>query len=227
MALIKEDGTTTHRSPRTSEDYRLAVGICNPRFDYSFVGTSQDTGRWKHVFTTMTMTQGSGSVLCNANSTTTAATGCSLQSWAHFPVLGNGGLGLQLTCQFTRSLTPGQTFEWGTFIPTTTTAPTEGVWMEFTSAGLTGIICYNGVRTSTGIIWAMNNLVFNQNYKFSLEVFQDSVEFWNENTLLATLVTPPGTSRPHMQVALPLSFQFRNQSALTGASIAQIKVSDC
>ena len=66
-------GTNNVKDAYSSDDYRLAVGRCTPTFDWNFNGAAQATGQWLCAFTTMTMTEGGGTVLCNANSTATRA----------------------------------------------------------------------------------------------------------------------------------------------------------
>jgi hypothetical protein len=141
-------GTRTLRSPWCSGDYRLSIGQDVPYFSFVFNGTAQDTGTWKHAFSTMTATQSGGFLNLNANATLTTTTGCSLQSWATMPML-NGSLLFRFICNFTQAALANQVVEFGTFNATTTTQPVEGAWFQYTNAGLVGFVNYNGTVTST------------------------------------------------------------------------------
>ena len=85
-------GTRLVANPYVSTQNRLAAGLSTPLLDYNFNGTAQATGQWKCLFTTMTITEGSGYLLFNANSTSTTTTGCALSSWRYLKLEGGGEL---------------------------------------------------------------------------------------------------------------------------------------
>lgn len=215
---LVDDGTTnggvrTLRSPWCSGDYRLSVGADVPIFNFAFNGTSQDTGIWKHAFTTMTATQSGGFLNLNANATLTATTWCSMQSWASMPIL-NGALLLRFIANFTQTPLANQVVEFGTFTATTTTAPVEGAWFQFTNAGLIGVVNYNGTATTTST-FSVNPGV-NANHVFDIVVQPERVEFWMDFFIVGQIATPPGNGYPYMTQALPLSMQYRNSGTVSG-----------
>jgi hypothetical protein len=61
-------GTLYLKSPETSSDYRLRIGQDSVLFEDNFNATSQNTATWRHVFSTMTMTQSGGFLNVNAGS---------------------------------------------------------------------------------------------------------------------------------------------------------------
>ena len=213
-----------------SDDYRLTVGRCTPLLDYNFNGTAQATGQWKCLFTTMTMTEGSGSVLCNANSTATTTTGCALSSWPYFKL--QGGAEIFGVAEAIISATPlqsGQILELGFFLPTATTAPADGAYFRITSAGTLGVINYNGVETvatfPVGTFGTGNGAALAPNvaYRLGINITTYKTEFWINDTLVGSLATPSGNGTPFATVALPYTFQQRNSGAIVGTQ-AQLKV---
>lgn len=220
-------GSRYIKYPRTSEDNRLAVGLSTPLASYTFNAGAQNTGLFRHQFTTMTMTQGGGFVLCNANSTATTATGASLQSWQYFPLMGNGALVVSSTIQITAAPLTNQVFECGLFIGTNgTTAPTEGVYFRFTTSGLIGVLNYNGTETTTSTLLAAGTFTANQNYDMTIIVHGRVVEFWREGIFLGEIATPAGNGQPFLTTALPFCFQQRNSGAVSGSPQMQVKVGD-
>ena len=217
-------GTPYVRPAYLSEDYRLAVSQDIPLLNYTFNALTQDTGTWKHAFTTMTMTQSGGSLLLNANSSLLATVGCSLSTWAFYGLAGVGGIRARTTAAITQTLLlANEVAEFGLFLPTTTTAPAEGVWYQLTSAGLIGVLNYNGASTPTGVLTAP--IVANQNYTYDIIVNERVVEFWRDDILLGEIPVPAANGQPFMTTALPFSVQFRNSGVVTGTAV-QMKVSD-
>jgi hypothetical protein len=223
-------GTNTVKDAYASDDYRLAVGRCTPTFDWNFNGAAQATGQWLCAFTTMTMTEGGGTVLCNANSTATTATGCSLQSCRYFKLMGQAEMyGQQNMIVASNQLEAGQLLEFGFFKATTTTLPADGAYFRINTGFTLCIINYNGTETQVqlpaGFFGTGNGGVLQAGilYTCGINVTTTLTEFWISNVLVATIATPSGQGAPFSSLALPWCFQQRNQGAITGAQ-AQMKV---
>ena len=212
---IAVGSTKIRRSPTISADRRLSVGIDTPVFDQSFQAVAQDTGVWKHAFTTMTVTQGGGFATFNAASSGTTTIGAYLQSWRYFSLSNCGGVRVSIVGSITNNLPANQVLELGLFIGTITTAPTEGVWFQLTSAGLIGNINYNGTLTSTGVLNS-SLLTANNNVEFEIRMYTSVTEFWLEGQHLGDITTPNGNPVPFMFSSLPVCTQFRNSGTVTG-----------
>ncbi|HEY5241747.1 MAG TPA: hypothetical protein VIJ22_09790 [Polyangiaceae bacterium] len=226
VALSEEDagtftGAALRRALFVTEGQRLETGRDTPLFDYDFNATAQDTGAWKCAFTTMTMTEGGGFLLLNSNSDITAAHGCSLSSFRYFNLLTNAGLNVEFVGGITLAALANQVVEFGLFLPTTTTAPADGVYFRYTSAGLIGVINYNGVETTTGPLSALTPGTISNDFQIRLDT--QRVEFWLDDVLQAALILPVGNSQPYITTALPVSMQFRNSGTVAG-SVMQWKM---
>lgn len=218
-------GSPTRRTPNASRDDRLSSGLDTGLFDYLFNAGAQDTGVWKYAFTTMTITQSGGTALFNANSTATTTTGCSLSTWRYFDLAGHGGIRVKAVFQFvTNAFEANQVFEWGLFTSTQTTAPTDGVYFRITSAGVIGVINFNGVETPTSVFEVSPTINEMQSYQIDITV--RGVEFWIDGVLYGVLLMPAGNAQPFLEGAQPLTFQQRNSGAVVGAQ-AQIKLGRC
>ncbi len=208
-------GAKLRRSPTISADKRLGVGIDTPVFDQTFQSATQDTGVWKHAFTTMTVTQAGGFATFNANATTTTTTGCYLQSWRYFSLSNCGGLRASFLGSISTAFPANQVLEIGMFLGTITTAPVDGVWFQYTSAGLIGVLNYNGVITTTA---ALNTslLTANNVVEFEIRMYTATTEFWLEGQHLGDIPTPAGNPAPFMTSTLPMCVQMRNSGAVSG-----------
>jgi hypothetical protein len=218
-------GTPLRRTGYVSHDSRQRVGLDTAIFDYFFTAAAQDTGVWKCAFTTMTATQSGGFLVLNSNSTATTTTGVSLSTWRTFALEARGGLHVRIDALMTVTPLANQINEFGLFLPTTTTAPADGVYFRITNAGVQGVVNYNGTETSTGVVDASPPIGSTNTYSF--EVFAGGVEFYINGVLYQLLVTPGGDSEPFISVALPLTFQTRNSGAVSGSPLMQFKIGSC
>lgn len=217
-----QTGTAYLKSPEVSQDYRMRVGVDTMLFSDTFNATTQNTGLWKHAFTTMTMTQSSGFLNVNATGTSTGAGNFAyLQSWRYFPLLGTAPLSIEFTQQFTAYPIANEIFLQGLGVATGATEPVDGIWFEFTSAGLYGVQRYNsGVATKTQLISATNlasTLRLNSNSKYVAVIGERGIEWWINDVLYAESPVPNANGQPFISTSLPVFIQKYN-SALVGSS---------
>lgn len=220
-------GTRYLASPTVTEDEALSISHSTRLFDYSFNATAQDTANWYHAFTTMTMTQSAGFLNCNANSTNTITTGCYLSSKRYFPLSGDGALHVEMTGQISSAPLTGEVFTAGLGIPASATAgATDGVWFELTSSGLVGVLYNNGTQTRTGTLMNAGSITVNKNAKYSINIHDRATEFWLNGIFLGEITTPDGQAQPFLTDALPLTFQYYNNAAVTGTAMI-VRIGNC
>src|SRR3972149_486062 len=99
----KDAGTITGSrqllTPDVSHYNRLNVALDSPLSTYNFTPITQNTGDFKHAFTTMTMTQSGGFLNVNPASATVSGNYAYLQSWKYFSLTAFGGLDTWLVRQ--------------------------------------------------------------------------------------------------------------------------------
>lgn len=217
-------GTPARRAPRVSANFRLAVGQDTPLFEYSFNATAQDTGQWKFQQTTMAAAQSGGLLQLNSGSIGTTTTGVYLQTWRYFPVLVSGGLRVQFSGQFNLAIPTNQATEIGLFVGTITAAPADGVFFRFTSAGVTGVLTFNGVETTTLFDTAIVAAAMgpDQNFVAEMVIYNDTVSFYIDGSFLGSIAIAAANPFPFLTATLPLCVQQRNTGTVT--SPAQYKV---
>lgn len=217
------DGTYTSGVPynvnaRVSPQNRLNVGVDTMEFDYNFIATAQDTGAWKFGSTTMTASQTGGFVTFNANSTATTTTGCSLQTWRTFNPITNSGMKVSFDGLLSNPIPGNEVHELGLYFATTTTGPADGVYFRLTSAGIIGVINYNGTETATtfSASAASTYLVATNSFTLSFVVYAGQVDFFIAGIYLGTIPIPQGNAYAFLTGALPVCVQQRNSGVVSG-----------
>ncbi len=214
-------GVRLLRKPFVSVDERLSVGLDTVAAVYNFTATTQNTGDFKHAFTTMTMTQSAGFLNINPALATVSGNYAYLQSWKYFTLQADGQLHMEFVGQVTGTIPPAnQILEMGLFQGTAGVVPADGVFFRFTSAGLQGVISYNGVETVTGVIWA--TLSANTNYNFEMKISQRKLYFWLNGVLGGSIDVPAGQAVPYLWLNLPVCMMMRNSGTVTGGITTKI-----
>lgn len=215
-------GTVYLKSPETSTDYRMRVGMDTILFEDNFNSIIQNTSIWRHVFSTMTMTQSAGFLNVNANASTASGNSCSLQTHQYFPLIGTAPLYAETVASPVNAFLGNQVFECGFFVPNAGSAPADGVYFRITSAGVFGVINFNNVETITSAIPV--TLTSAQNFRFTIVCSEREVEFWIDDENWTELAIPAGNAQPMLSGSMPYSINFRNTGVVSGSPVAQMKV---
>lgn len=213
-------GTTTNLPGRISRSHRLAVGTDTMEFDYNFSATAQDTGVWKWATTSMTMVQSSGFAVFNNSAIGTSGTGEYLQTWRTFSCFGNAGKRVTFSGYLSAAIPANQVHEMGLFVGTITATPADGVYFRLTSAGINGVLNYNGTETSVlfSALAVTDYMTAGTSFDLSMVIYNDSVEFFIDSVYLGVILTPTNNAFPFLTTALPLCCQQRNTGTVTGPS---------
>jgi hypothetical protein len=212
-------GSPYLKSGEISQDYRTRVGVDTVLFSHTFNATTQNTGLWKHVFTTMTMTQSAGFLNVNAAGTSTVANNSALlQTWRYFPLIGTAPVCIEFSGNITMLPTVNEVFLCGLGVAVAAAEPADGCWFELTSAGLKGCLRYNsGVVDKVTLIANVADMPLNANAKYSMVVGEREIEYWIDDVLYGEQIIPAAQGQAFLSTALPLFIQKYN-SALVGSS---------
>lgn len=223
-----QTGTPYNKSPEVSQDFRLRVGMDTILFADTFNATAQNTGNWKHAFTTMTMTQSAGFLNVNAAGTSTVSGNYAyLQTWRYFPLHGTAPLSVEFTGQFTAYPTANEIYQMGVGVATAAADPVDGVWFELTSAGLYGVQRYNsGVATKLQLVSDVSTLSLNSNSKYVAVIGEREIEWWIDDVLYGESEIPNANGQPFMTTALPVFIQKYNSGTVGSSPNMIFKVGD-
>ena len=218
-------GTPYLKSPETSTDYRLRVGMDTLLYDHTPSETSVDTTRLKvSGIATMTTTMASGFIALNAGAAATASG--NYVSWTTnrvFRIRGASQLYVEFEVNLNNAtLLPNQIAEFGLFTAVTGVQPGDGVWFQLDSGGLKGTINYNGSITQSGVLNA--SFTPNKNYHLCMVISDSDVEFWQDDVLLGEVQVPSGQASPCLTDSLQCTIQQRNSGIVSASGQGILKV---
>ena len=132
-----------------------------------------------------------------------------MRTFQYFPVIGTFPLSVECTFgQFTADLVANEEWRVGLGLPSAAaTAPTDGVFLRLTSAGLVGQTVYNNVATSTAVLLDLADYALGTLYKHIIVIGEREIEFWRDDVLLGTLANAAANGQPFQSGALPLFMQ--------------------
>lgn len=209
-------GAAALRSPESSLDYRLRVGADTIVFNDTFNAITQNTANWRYAFTTMTMTQSAGFLNVNAAGTSTVSGNFAfLNSFRYFPLIGTAPLAVEFSVAFSELPIVNEVLQWGLGVATGAVDVIDGVWFEYTSAGLKGVTRYNsGTAVKTDLVASLS---VNEVRHFTIVVGEGDIQFWINDVLYGTQIIPLGQGQPFLTSSLPVFIQKYNNGTV-GAS---------
>jgi len=228
-------GTAYLKSPETSSDYRLRVGMDTIILDDTFNGLTQNTTKWAYAAATLTATMpGAGTLNFGTVQGTAATHGAFLRSFQYMPLFGASGLAIEFHLgQFTSALVANEVFLVGLGNVTVAgTEPTDGVWLQFTSGGTILVMRYNGTTTQSGVLETNAALSLSSLYHYCIVLGNSEIEVWKEDVLLGEMAIPTSSTQPFQQGALPYFMQKlctgtvanTNTMRLSDVTISQIDI---
>lgn len=218
-------GTAYLKSPETSPDFRLRVGMDTVLFNDRFNATTQNVNNWQYVFATMTAAQpGAGTVNFSAVQGTTSAHGAFMRSFQQFPLVGAAPLAIEFTCgQFTAAMVTNEEWYMGVGLPSAAvTIPTDGVWFKLTSAGLVGVLTFNSSSVETGVLVAFGDLVVGELNKYTIVIGEREIEYWFDDQFLGHQDIPLASGQPFITSSLPIFMQKRNGGNVSNTNTMRV-----
>lgn len=222
-------GTADCKSPETSHDYRLRVGVDTVLDNETFNYANQSTAKFSYLSSpTLTFDQTGGVLRSNGSGITTLSTAARFLSFQYFPLFGQE---TPLYVEFNAGMelvgnTTNTTIDFGLFIPNATAAslaPTDGIYFRYNATGWLGVINYNGTETTVALT-AFSHAALRQ-YEFIIAINERDIEFWIDDVLYGSLTTPASQGQPCMASSLPMCI--RHTIAAGAASNAQrLRVAD-
>jgi hypothetical protein len=223
-----QTGVAVLASPEVDVDYRLRASMDTLLDEEVFNYTAQNTGKHQSVSTTMAATWTAGQFTTNSGSITTTTTGYYLKTYASFPNVGTSTLSADFEASFSAQPSANNFVEFGLApdITSATAAPGDGVFFRLTSAGLRGVVSFNGSETPTGVFtgvdgvgtWAYTN---SKRHQFIVYIGAVSAQFWVNDgvnvVLLGRIALPAGTGRVAMGAGMRAFFGQRITGGAAGA----------
>ena len=214
------------KSPETSSDYRLRVGLDTILFEDAFNGLTQNTNLWSYTSATLTAAQpGAGTVNFSTVQGTTNAHGAQMRTFQYFPLINTAPLAIEfIGGSFTAPLVSGEVWLAGIGLPgSAILPPADGVFWKVTSGGVEGILKFNGSEFSTGVLTTQPEI--DKMERWIIIIGERKVEFWADDVLLGEKVIPAGNAVPWLGISAPLFMMKYNTGNVSNTN--QMRVARC
>lgn len=217
-------GSPFLRSPETSKDFRLRMGLDTIALNETFNYAAQNSGVWAQIVTTMTVTYSTAGALLNASNITTVTTGAMLKSYRRFPILAAGALYGEVTCLHSVTPVTNHVVEIGFFdvAAATTVALLDGAFFRINDGELRGVVSNAASESQTD---ALTLPSFGQMHKWVVSVGDRDVRFWIDDVLVGTLDAPASNGSPIASGSAPLAVRVYNKGVAPASSM-QVRVTN-
>lgn len=193
--------------------------------DENFPGTVLNSNIFTTTVTTMTATVAGGNLNLNAGLSTASAAVARVQTYRFYPVNAASETYFESNIKFSQLPVANNVCEWGMFISSGTTAPTDGVFFRLNGVGeFRGVINNNGTEVQSDAI-DFNANVGLDTTNFLISIGHSVVKFWINGKLAAYLEAGSSGGTVCHSLYLPAAFRTYN-SAVTSAA-QQMQVSMC
>lgn len=229
MVAEPDSGTITgsklRRALDASQDYRLRTGIDKVIWQDTFNHGVLNNSKYLGVTNVQTIVLASGFMSLNAGLSVASAAVSRVQTFKTFSLFNSFPVIFNIRAKFSANFQSNNVIEYGFGYAATTVAPTDGVFFRVVGGILLGVINNNGSETTaiTGFVPTVGAVD-----EYTIIIGQDRTEFWINNILRATIITPTGLGAPCMSNSLPLLFRNYNSGVVSSAiqfSVAQTSIS--
>lgn len=208
---------------RASDFGRLSTGIDTPAINHLFPGSTLDSSIWTAPVTTMTVTVAGGFANLNAGLSVASGAVARIQSYQFIPSLKTFPTGVQMDVQFAQTPQTGNVCEWGWFLASGTTAPTDGVFFRINASGeLRCVINNNGTENQSPAINFSTYVGASTTRQFYFTLGDAEVDFYIDDVHVAGVARPAAGGRITASMSLPLTFRNYNSSATSAAQVMKV-----
>jgi hypothetical protein len=228
MAAENDSGSITGSrfvlGTEVTGDFRLRVGTDQMIFNELFPGTALNTALFTSPVTTMTITVANGFANLNPAGSLALSAVARLATYRHFPCYKSYTTYFEMELNLSSVPVIGNVCEWGAFIASTTTAPTDGAFFRVTSAGeFRCVINNNGTETESDPL-DIALIDVNHTKAYLIYIMSNKAFFWIDNELVAELNAPFGQGTVTSSQNLPLTFRNYNLTATSTAQIMRVSM---
>jgi hypothetical protein len=223
-------GTRTVRAAEISQDYRLRVGNDSPVFNLSFEGTVIAQAHLQQNLTTMTTAQTSGLLSLNSGNATASGNAANIKTYRTFALLGSYTTYVDMWVREANPTATNTVSEWGLGYVATTNAPTDGILFRRLSGGqLQAVINFAGtenisVINETNIPSRDGSGTYDATEinHYLISSHNDSIEFWINDILVATILTPSTQGGASSSSTQPIFARVYNSGVASAARRVEI-----
>lgn len=206
-------------SPEVTADYRLRVGLDSTMFNEYFPGTVLNSSLWTAPVTTATVTVTNGLLNLNAAASLASGAVARVTTYRSFPIYKSYSTAPSIQFQFSAVPVPNSVHEWGMFIASGVTNPTEGVFMRINAAGeLIAVVTNNGAEVTSGVLDFDALIGVGTTRTLLIYANTNEIVFWIDNIIVAVIPRPTAAGSIVQSHMLPVSFRSYNSATVTGTA---------
>lgn len=216
-------GSRQVRTPETTQDYRIRMGLDTLLFSEQFPGAAINTGLWTSPVTTMTVTVAGGYLNLNAGASLASAAVARVQSYRSFPLFGLSPTCAKMIVQFTQTPQTSNVCEWGFGIATGTAAPTDGAFFRLNASGnLVCVVNFNGTETFSGTINFATYVGTTTANEYQVIVTENKVEFYINDLMVANIARATAQAAGVAAPSQPILLRNYNSAATSAAQVMKV-----
>lgn len=228
-----DDGSITGEKlwtdPEGSGDNRIRIGIDSMQLDENFPGTVLNSNIFLSAVSTMSASVAGGSLTLNSGLSLASGAVARVSTYKSYALNAASELYFETNIKFTLPPQTNNICEWGLFIASSISAPTDGVFFRLNqSGGLYGVINNNGAETTSSAI-DFNTYVNTATTNFIISIGNTFAKFWINNNLAAYVEIGDSGTTITSSMYLPVSFRIYNSNTVGAAQqmkIMSVSVTD-
>ena len=217
-------GTPSLYQIDADEDFRIRAGLDSVVFQETWAGSALNSAQWSSTVTTMTTAVSGNFLKLNSGSNAGTSTVARVQSYNTFSMGHASPTYIEFPLQVNASGVGinNTTWEVGWNISSGTTAPTDGVFIRMSSAGvLTLVESIGGSETPSASLTYSSILPVNTTVNALIVIDTKQVELWINNVLIVKLARPSASAHVATSMALPFTARIYN-AGVAPASATQL-----
>jgi hypothetical protein len=198
-------------------DYRLRVGIDSNLWQDNFAHSANNLSAYQMVTSTMNIGYSSNALTFNGGASFASGAVARVQTYRTFPTYATYPLYVEMWVRFGEPPVTNNVCEFGLGYATGTSTPTDGVYFKLSSSGaLVGVANFGGIETTTSVLTAP---VVNEFAHYLIVSTMNSVEFWINGVLEASIPRANTQPSPNLSLNLPLLLRCYNSASTSAAQI--------
>lgn len=233
ITCASDDGSITGEKlwidPEGSGDNRIRVGFDSLQLDENFPGTALNSNIFNSSGWTMITSVAGGSLTLNSGLSVASGAVARVSTYKHYPLNAASELYFETDIEFTLPPQTNNICEWGLFIASSTSTPTDGVFFRLNQSGeLYGVINNNGVEITSDSI-DFNTYVNTATTNFVISIGNTFAKFWINKNLAAYVEMGDSGTTITSSMYLPVSFRIYNSNTIGAAQqmkIMSVSVTD-
>lgn len=204
-------------SPEVDSDYRTRIATETLLDVETFNYTAQNTGKHNTATSVFTLNWSAAGLNTNSGSST-AVGGSTLSTYQEFPLMGTTNSYCEFTGGLNTAMFANSVVDIGLFRKggTTPFAPTDGAYFRITSAGVNGVINFNGVEVQSSVFTNYVPAIADKS-RWIISINEFSVEFWIDDKLFGQIEKPQASGQPYLSSTLPFAIRHANTGATASA----------